>query len=329
MDLTVWKWMVRSGHNPYSARKELGFEGRDHSCTGPVRDPDWCFQRFGVACVTLPDGRVVHIGGEHEDWYDPDFCIYNDVVVINREDITIYGYPEELFPPTDFHSATLVGDQIWLIGSLSYPELRHYGQTQVLRLDARTFQLARVESSGQVPGWINGHSAHLLPDGTTIEVASGKVYRKASEEFSVARNFETFHFNTTTQTWQQITDHSTWREVRIHLEWSRPPGPGTTDFDDPYSWFAFFSGAVFARLDYPVISPPRDLGTEESFEPKPTLLDVFGTPMEISVSCFEVGVVFQGPLDDNRVRQAIEKIECVLRKCRQKVKSIEYIARVG
>jgi len=25
----------------------------------------------------LPDGRLVSVGGEHEDYYDPDFCIYN------------------------------------------------------------------------------------------------------------------------------------------------------------------------------------------------------------------------------------------------------------
>ena len=36
----------------------------------------------GRSTVWLPDGRVVLIAGEHEDSYDPDFCIYNDVVVI-------------------------------------------------------------------------------------------------------------------------------------------------------------------------------------------------------------------------------------------------------
>lgn len=40
-------------------------------------DPVWCFSRFGATYTKLPDGRVVCIGGEHEDGYDPDFCIYN------------------------------------------------------------------------------------------------------------------------------------------------------------------------------------------------------------------------------------------------------------
>lgn len=40
--------------------------------------PVWCFNRFGATRTKLPDGRTVCIGGEHEDFYDPDFYIYND-----------------------------------------------------------------------------------------------------------------------------------------------------------------------------------------------------------------------------------------------------------
>ena len=43
------------------------------------------------------------MGGEHEDFYDPDFCIYNDVVVYDGHgDFTIYGYPKEVFPSHGF-----------------------------------------------------------------------------------------------------------------------------------------------------------------------------------------------------------------------------------
>ena len=44
--------------------------------------PFWSWQRFGRTSTALPDGRVIHIAGEHEDFYDPDFCIYNDVMVV-------------------------------------------------------------------------------------------------------------------------------------------------------------------------------------------------------------------------------------------------------
>ena len=73
----------------------------------------WCFDRFGTSKTALEDGRTVHIGGEHEDFYDPDFHIYNDVIVVSSSgQVAIYGYPLEAFPPIDFHSATLVGKTI-------------------------------------------------------------------------------------------------------------------------------------------------------------------------------------------------------------------------
>jgi hypothetical protein len=40
------------------------------------------FHRFGRTETQLPDGRIVYIGGEHEDFYNCDFFIYNDVVVV-------------------------------------------------------------------------------------------------------------------------------------------------------------------------------------------------------------------------------------------------------
>ena len=43
--------------------------------------PVWCYHRFGRSTSFLDDGRIIDIGGEHEDWYDEDFCIYNDVTV--------------------------------------------------------------------------------------------------------------------------------------------------------------------------------------------------------------------------------------------------------
>lgn len=60
----------------------------------------------------LRNGREIYIAGEHEDWYDPDFYIYNDVIVIHPNlEIQIYGYPRTVFRATDFHSATLVQDE--------------------------------------------------------------------------------------------------------------------------------------------------------------------------------------------------------------------------
>jgi hypothetical protein len=106
--------------------------------------------RFGRG----PDGRVVYIAGEHEDYYDPDFYIYNDVVVIDRDgSIAINGYSRDVFPPTDFHSGTLVGGAIFIIGSLGYQHQRVVGSTPVFRLDIDTMIIGPVATTGEAH-WI-------------------------------------------------------------------------------------------------------------------------------------------------------------------------------
>ena len=75
--------------------------------------------------------------------------------------IAICGYPEDVFPPTDFHTATLVGDTLWLIGALGYSEARREGQTPVFTLDTRDFHIERVATTGEAPGWIYKHRARL------------------------------------------------------------------------------------------------------------------------------------------------------------------------
>lgn len=124
MNNPLWEWLVRTGICAYSATKR--FDGPSAFDAGPA----WCFERMGQPSVKLPDGRVVFIAGEHEDSYDPDFYIYNDVVVWHPDgSLDIFGYTVEEFPPTDFHTATLLGDHIILIGNLGYQKERKQGLT--------------------------------------------------------------------------------------------------------------------------------------------------------------------------------------------------------
>jgi hypothetical protein len=154
MGVPFWEAMIRSGVSAYHAAKRFG---------RAVGEPVWCADRFGQSLTLLPDGRAVRIGGEHEDYYDPDFCIYNDVFVHNGEAaVTIYGYPESVFPPTDFHTATLIGDDIYVIGSLGYHGTRRFGQTPVYRLSLLTFRIKPVEARGEPPGWIYRHRACVI-----------------------------------------------------------------------------------------------------------------------------------------------------------------------
>lgn len=136
--------------------------------------PVFSFDRFGRTVTRLPDGRLVLIAGEHEDSYDSDFCIYNDVCVLDGAGgVAYFAYPIEDFPPTDFHTATLMGDHILLIGCLGYPKQRQEGVTPVLRLDLDSWRVTRVRTSGDAPGWIHRHEARLI--GGEIVVSGGKI----------------------------------------------------------------------------------------------------------------------------------------------------------
>ncbi|MCW1922382.1 ankyrin repeat domain-containing protein [Luteolibacter arcticus] len=170
MDLPFWNAMVRNGWTGYQAAKQFGDNSYDRD------DPVWCHHRFGMSLTPLPDGRFIQIAGEHEDHYDPDFCIYNDVIVHDgKGGFEILGYPEEIFSPTDFHSATLVGEWIYLIGNLGYPHTREaFGrETPVFRFHIATGKIERIATSGTSPGWIHSHEAKL--DNGCIRVFQGKV----------------------------------------------------------------------------------------------------------------------------------------------------------
>ena len=74
-------WLFQAGLHGlsgWSARETFGISEDPSADTA---DPVWCFKRFGATRTKLPDGRLVCIGGEHEDFYDPDFCIYNGNVI--------------------------------------------------------------------------------------------------------------------------------------------------------------------------------------------------------------------------------------------------------
>lgn len=168
MRIAFWHAMVRAGVCAYQPRKQFG-------ALSDSSPPIWCFDRYGMSFTELPDGRFVQIGGEHEDYYDPDFCIYNEVVVHDRSgQFEILGYPEEVFPPTDFHSATFVDGSIYIIGRLGYQGTRAFGTTPVRRLDCQTWTIQTVETFGDNPGLIFEHSA--LFDGLqSVIVTHGKI----------------------------------------------------------------------------------------------------------------------------------------------------------
>jgi ankyrin repeat protein len=201
MAIAFWQAMVRSGATAYSARDEFG------DTVNYQDEAVWCFHRFGKSITELPDGRIIEIGGEHEDSYDTDFCIYNEVFVHHGGGVfEILGYPTEVFPPTDFHSATLVGEFIYIIGCLGYPEARISGETPVYRLHCQTLVIEKVETSGQKPGWISRHKAVHQPGDSSegeIQIWGGKVCMVVDGEEDYSDNPGTYVLNLKTLSWRQ------------------------------------------------------------------------------------------------------------------------------
>lgn len=212
-DLTnpVWAWLVEGRQSAFEANRQ--FDGPDAFDGGP----GWCFHRFGQTTTPLPDGRVLHVGGEHEDHYDPDFHIYNDVVVRHPDGrIQVLGYPVDVFPPTDFHTATLLGDRVLVVGSLGYRDQRRAGETPVYELDTRTMRFRRVETHGVGPGWIHSHTATPSEDGKSIVVSGGQVWRPGLEE-----NVDDWRLVLDGWRWERLTERQ-WMRWEVSREDGEP-----------------------------------------------------------------------------------------------------------
>ena len=194
VNVAFWHEQMRTGRSGYGGETECLGERNYDDKKGPV----WSFDRFGRTGTRLPDGRWVLIAGEHEDHYDPDYYIYSDVTVVHPDtSVDHYIYPRDVFPPTDFHTATLVQDQILLIGNLGYPDQRQEGETQVLSLSLADFSIRPVETTGQKPGWISRHKA-VLHEGH-IMISGGKV------EPGYRDNTDLFVLDVTTNVWSRAT----------------------------------------------------------------------------------------------------------------------------
>lgn len=164
----------------------------------------WCCKRFGQSLTHLDDDRFVEIAGEHEDWYDSNFCIYNDVIVHHPDGLVqVFGYPADVFPPTDFHSATLVDAHIYIIGNLGYGQTRVEGFTPVYRLTLDTWEMEPIPCTGECPGWIYEHEATLV-DGC-IHVSGGQGFTRGSESKSAHRDTAgTYSLDLSTRVWQRL-----------------------------------------------------------------------------------------------------------------------------
>jgi hypothetical protein len=216
MNNPVWEWMIRTTSSAYAASQHFGLPLEE------TVDPRWSFDRFGQTSTELSDGRTVLIAGEHEDSYDPDFYIYNDVVVRHPDGgIDIFGYPTDVFPSTDFHSATVVGNRIIIIGRLGYMAERRPGTTPVEVLDLDTMSMTPVGTTGAPPGWIHRHEASLSEDGTGIIVRRGKIVRGDGHAQQLVENPDDWRLDLSMWEWTRLTERP-WTQWRVSRMDGRP-----------------------------------------------------------------------------------------------------------
>lgn len=208
LDNPLWAWLIANGLNPYTVNEHFG--GTPSNEAGP----GWTNDRFGQSSTPLPDGRVVLVGGEHEDYYDPDFYIYNDVIVQQVGAAPkIFGYGIDVFAPTDFHTATLIGDQIVLIGSLGYQDERRPGETQLAVLDTTTWHINQPTTSGSAPGWIHNHVADLMRD-RTIRVSGGLLVVDHDRPGHFVENHDDWLLDLDTFSWSRATERA-WQQWQV------------------------------------------------------------------------------------------------------------------
>jgi hypothetical protein len=315
LDNPLWHWLVRTRWSAFQANNI--FHGPSPLGAGPM----WCFDRFGKSQTVLPDGRVVHIGGEHEDHYDPDFFIYNDVTVIAPDgSIEIRGYPHDVFPPTDFHSATRVGDTIFIIGCLGYPGQRLMEVTPVYRLQLDGMTITRVETTGEAPGWISEHSAELAPDGRMILVRGGDLWRGA--ERAERENIDTWALDTANGHWTRASalDWQMWTMLRVdrkrnrlwdtrHALWDRDhPWPGKEDYWRHDEAPDFEALAMLYRLDDDSPAP------EDGAEHNEYRVTIDGVVVRFKEDGFPVHAVVEGRLPDERLAALQRKVLATLER---------------
>lgn len=303
----VWEYMVRTRSDPFVVRRDVfgcGDEIERWIEGGGMEGPAWCFLRFGARRVPLPDGRSLWIAGEHEDHYAPDFCIYNDVVLctpdapgveigLHSGQVEIYGYPESLFPPTDFHSATLVGDVVYVIGRLGYQGTRQPGVTPVMKLNTHTLGFEPVATRGDAPGWIFEHHASYEPRSHAIVVRAGKIVGP-DQNIHAWRSVYRLHLEDLR--WERVREHEGSREFMIE------PADGRADD---------ITEAVLIQLKPRGVPHlwfnAEDRGYEHSEECAPSAaLDVLGIRVELDTRSDSLGVLVDGDLQPSVLDELLD-----------------------
>ncbi len=100
-------------------------------------------------------------------------------------------------------AATLVGDFIYIIGALGYPDSRKHDFTPVYRLSLEDYSIECVETSGSAPGWIYRHRAILQAD-NVIRISGGLKEIKGKGEVLHIENQQTYELDLIKRLWTAV-----------------------------------------------------------------------------------------------------------------------------
>lgn len=301
----VWSWLIQSRAWPHAAHEAVGIKKE--------QAPTWCFSRFGQSETRLSDGTIIYIGGEHEDSYDPDFYIYNDVVVVRPDgSVEIYGYPVDVFAPLDFHSATMFGDDIFIIGGQSLLKYRNPTNTPVYRLRLSDFSIHPVAVHGQAPCWLFEHEARLEDDRPVVICTGGQIAHQPTGR--VVENLTTWAFDLDVKSWTSISTLSCKRwllmredespnDLREIEEVAKPCRiPVLRKFAEKYrAKFAQRGHVVDPGLFFSRFSPPIPHCVLESDEYKVYRILIDGVVVRYVEDMFEIAVTVEGDLSPEKL----------------------------
>ena len=326
MTSPLLRWLVETGHSPYSTRKIFGQDGWDGAIW-----KGWTIDRMGMSRTVIPDGREVFVAGEHEDYYDPDFRIFNDLIVRGPGgDIEVYGYPKDILPPTDFHTATLLGGELLVVGSIGYPDQRGAGVTPVTRIEIDTWRVAGHTRTTGGPGWLCKHEVEAV-DGRLV-VRGGEV---GTDSFR--RNCDEWSLDPATLDWTRLTRNE-WPQFRIgradgdslHV-WQIDSERFRRDYQPdkpPLEWIASLPaepdfGALASLYELPGADGPPEGDEHETLL---TRTRVGGVPVEMYDGHPDLRVTVCGVLPERRIEEIAEHLRDRLSRIEQSEIVAERIA---
>lgn len=144
----------------------------------------WTLSRESQSITILPNKSAVLIAGYRES-IEMGWIYYNDVAILTTDgDFTLYGYPEVDFPLIHGHSATRIGNSIYIVGT---PQARDTS-CEVYRLSLDDFHIEHCKTTGSNPGPVYGHRAKLTKEGK-IHIF-GENWAKGTKDFKLKHTYQ-------------------------------------------------------------------------------------------------------------------------------------------